>query len=111
MKDNGAIYMNGRGVMAKTEKLNSAAWGHVGYAIIGSCGALLSIPLFLVNLYKSVENGFTSLGAIYMACALVIFFSGIVMTRPHSKAISELRVHRMAMEAETKKRGLGWASS
>lgn len=102
------MYMNGRGVMDRTEELKDQLWVYIDRAILGDtfavCGPSLTLVffLFLPWLLAAVAA---------IAVSSVMIYAGRRYGKPHRDALKAVRDHREAMLAETRKRGKGWAMS
>ena len=97
-------YMNGRGINKRTRELQGKLWENIEGAIFGSTLALVApfaagVAAFAFDAY---------IIAFLLLSAIPV---GIAMALPWHKAHAEITRHREAMEAETAKRGKGWASS
>jgi hypothetical protein len=101
------MYMNGRGVMARTRELTDAMWDALPMSVLGNCGILFGVGggVFLLwdaQTFLQGAGGFAGLGLAVL---------GYIAAKPWWTALSALRKHTEAMDAETEKRGRGWARS
>lgn len=130
-------YMDGIGILAKTEELNEAAWDALPLAWLGVSGGLMMslgsifwrfvvYPPRLVIRYgegdevwafgdKLYRDGMPDVGYTADIVCLLLVAIGValimVSSAPWRRAIREVRAHTARMKAETAKRGKGWARS
>lgn len=106
------IYMNGRGISDKTRELNDAVWDAFDNAFIGAVIGIFAITLSVFGAFAAGHIGRSPPLVLLFG---VIGFAGAVvwykMHQPWRNAMDATIAHREAMEAETKKRGKGWAQS
>ena len=111
----GEIYMDGRGVVAKTDRLNDAMWTallwafvglafFVGYAVLGSSWS----PASQMPWDLPLPRWRYSVDIITRAVAGV---GGVAMAAPWFVAGRRISRHSKSMGRETKKHGPGWAAS
>lgn len=96
-------YMNGIGIMAHTRKLIDDSWNAFPFAVAGGASVVLSIWSVVIASVHQVW-WFTIFSVIWLIVAWLMY-------GPWVKAFCALHEHRHRMEAETAKRGDGWASS
>lgn len=96
-------YMDGRGIMARTEELNSDMWGAVPQAICGGAAGVLAA--------LCVAGAFMFGSWPLVPAAGLLGWLSYDLHGPWLRAKRAVADHREAMEAETEKRGKGWAQS
>jgi hypothetical protein len=105
------LYMNGRGVMDRTRKLNDALWDAMVPAWLGTsaaiCGPFVAVMILLIDDEPRSILPYVAGAVLSLAC----FALGAFFAAPWFKARAAVQAHRKAMEAETTKRGRGWAHS
>lgn len=106
--DNDPLYMGGRGVLKKTDELVDASWATIFHGVIGYTIATV-VPIFA--LVVALANWDLWVTVCSIIIALVSVFGGFEIARPRRDAMAALVAHRKAVEAETEKRGPGWARS
>ena len=103
------IYMNGCGIMAMTRKLRVEVFDALVPAIIGASAAVVfptvSAGLIVANAVPQVWIWLGS-GALFLMALL-----GTLLAIPFFRAVHILQCHTTALEAETRRRGKGWAQS
>lgn len=110
MEQDDEIYMNGVGVMQRTRELNDKLWDAVLGAIFGTSIPCATIICTAATYFapSSFDGGLLPwvLGA-----NLIIAAVGYKMASPWFVISHQLRQHTAKMNAETAKRGRGWAKS
>lgn len=105
------MYMNGRGLTKHTEKLNNAVFASLDKALIGSFIGIPALVTAAFGAFVSGYNGSFASGVFFVllgAGGAIVWYK---MHKPWSDAMKATNAHREAMEAETAKRGGGWAKS
>jgi hypothetical protein len=110
----GPMYMDGRGVMARTRKLTNRMWDQLLNVILGwslmLCGPLLFWAVFISHMPWEAPPDVADkiIFCFGTACSII---AGGLLARPWHMAVRELKRHTAAMERETELRGNGWAES
>jgi hypothetical protein len=108
------MYMDGRGVVGRTEKLCDQLWGALHLAWLGASamvvGPLISWGLLIHRMPWDDPASSLEVRLTYAASFLCVVV-GARGVWPWLKVRSEMRRHREAMEKETARRGEGWAQS
>ncbi len=97
------MYMDGKGIMRKTDDLNDDLWDALTVAIIGSTA--MSLGAFFAGLAFWLGHPFFGTGL------LVLIPAGWLVHRPYSRALTAVKKHRRSLDAETETRGRNWAQS
>jgi hypothetical protein len=108
------MYMDGRGIIKRTEKLCDELWDAVPLAWLGLSamfiGPLLSWAFFVHKMpWDEPATTFDIKLALAFSFLFVVF--GVLASYPWFNAYAESRRHRKAIEKETEKHGEGWADS
>jgi hypothetical protein len=109
-----SLYMEGRGILEHTRRLNDALFDALMPAILGTV-AVLAGPLFswgfIIHHFPWEQPPTFWHWATATIISVISMVGGIYFSLPWLKAERAVRQHRKMMESETAKHGPGWASS
>lgn len=105
------MYMGGVGVQERTRILSDRLWDAVLPAIFGSSAAVCVPFLYAMCLIGDPRAGGIERTWYWDIIVAVAVIAGIYFAAPWFRIHAELKRHRLVMEAETAKRGKGWALS
>lgn len=102
------MYMNGNGIHERTRRLTDDLWNAVGWAIVGSAMATAGPLIFAMMWFIPGAPMVSPMWVLpVIGCAAI----GLWLSLPWWRAKSALRRHTASLDAETEKRGCGWARS
>lgn len=106
------MYMNGRGILKRTDEVNDDLWAALPWALAGSYVIVLGIGLSWTFLLMRMSWDPPLASWKWLAFAGISLASiaiGAPMICRWFRALRINRAHRAAMERETAARGRGWA--
>ena len=104
------MYMDGRGIHQRTRALTDALWAKVPQAVIGTSAAIAA-PFIGGLMWIAPSREPSSVPWLGIGIAAVCVLAGTLVTVPYFQAEAALKRHTREMNAETEKRGEGWAAS